>query len=417
MKCSVAKKTASIILSILVFVASLQVISSAAFAAEESDLSFTVNDGGKSYTLTKCDSAASGEINVPAFYNEKPVTAIGANAFLGCTEITSVTVPEGVEEIGDKAFYNCRNLVTLKLPETVAAIGREAFSLCKKLSDITLPSGKCEIKQGAFTGCDVLKKVKLPRVTTDLTEMFYGCDSLETVILPESLSKIGQFAFYYCTSLKTIVIPENVDTISPDAFYDSALETVYGYGGSAAKKFAENNGFGFVEIEDVFEDEYFVTVKGAAAGSVLSVKLLVQSESEVAYKLTLTKDGEEIALGTYATVFLPVPESMEGKTCRVYKTENNGGVTNVNAVQDYDMEFTTDSLGEFIVTTGEISDVSGDLNNDGVCDVFDAQLCEKAVSGHIELSMRQKYSASGDAFCDVDASLYQRVVNEALKGA
>ena len=120
--------------------------------------SFTVNDGGKSYTLTKCDSASSGEIKVPAFYNEKPVTAIGANAFLGCTEITSVTVPEGVEEIGDKAFYNCRNLVTLKLPETVAAIGREAFSLCKKLSDITLPSGKCEIKQGAFTGCDVLKK-------------------------------------------------------------------------------------------------------------------------------------------------------------------------------------------------------------------------------------------------------------------
>lgn len=155
MKCSVAKKTASIILSILVSVASLQVISSAAFAAEESDLSFTVNDGGKSYTLTKCDSAASGEIKVPAFYNEKPVTAIGANAFLGCTEITSVTVPEGVEEIGNKAFYNCRNLVTLKLPETVAAIGREAFSLCKKLSDITLPSGKCEIKQGAFTGCDV----------------------------------------------------------------------------------------------------------------------------------------------------------------------------------------------------------------------------------------------------------------------
>lgn len=324
---------------------------------------------------------------------------------------------EGVEEIGDKAFYNCRNLVTLKLPETVAAIGREAFSLCKKLSDITLPSGKCEIKQGAFTGCDVLKKAKLPRVTTDLTEMFYGCDSLETVILPESLSKIGQFAFYYCTSLKTIVIPENVDTISPDAFYDSALETVYGYGGSAAKKFAENNGFGFVEIEDVFEDEYFVTVKGAAAVSALSVKLLVQSESEVTYKLTLTKDGEEIALGTYATVLLPMPESMEGKTCCVYKTENNGGVTNVNAVQNYDMEFTTDSLGEFIVTTGEISNVSGDLNNDGVCDVIDAQLCEKAVSGHIELSMRQKYLASGDAFCNVDASLYQRVVNEALKGA
>ncbi len=417
MKRSVAKKTASIILSILVLVASLQVISSAAFAAEGSNLSFTVNDGGESYTLTKCSSMASGEIEVPAFYNEKPVTVIGAKAFFDCTEITSVTVIEGVEEIGDEAFYNCRNLVTLKLPETVAAIGREAFSLCKKLSDITLPSGECEIKQGAFTGCDVLKKVKLPRGTTDLTEMFYGCDSLETVILPENLSEIGQFAFYYCTSLKSIVIPENVDTISPDAFYDSALETVYGYGGSAAKKFAENNGFGFVEIEDVFEDEYFVTVNGAAAGSALSVKLLAQSENEVTYKLTLTKDGEEIALDTYATVFLPVPESMEGKQCRVYMTENDGSVTNVNAVQDYDMEFTTDSLGEFIVTTGEVSDVSGDLNSDGVCDVIDAQLCEKVVSGHIELSMRQKYLASGDAFCDVDASLYQRVVNEALKGA
>ena len=59
--------------------------------------------------------------------------------------------------------------------------------------------------------------------------------------------------------------------------------------------------------------------------------------------------------------------------------------------------------------------LSGDLNGDGVCDVLDAMLCEKAVNGHTELKTYQKYAANGGSADGVDISSYQRTVNEALK--
>ena len=59
--------------------------------------------------------------------------------------------------------------------------------------------------------------------------------------------------------------------------------------------------------------------------------------------------------------------------------------------------------------------LSGDLNGDGVCDVLDAMLCEKAANGHTELKTYQKYAANGGSADGVDISSYQRTVNEALK--
>ena len=59
--------------------------------------------------------------------------------------------------------------------------------------------------------------------------------------------------------------------------------------------------------------------------------------------------------------------------------------------------------------------LSGDLNGDGVCDVLDAMLCEKMLSGHMTAKVYQKYAANGGSADDIDISSYQRTVNEALK--
>ena len=56
-------------------------------AADENDLTFTLNGTGDGYTVSGCDTAASGDLIIPASYNGLPVTKIGSNAFFNCCNI------------------------------------------------------------------------------------------------------------------------------------------------------------------------------------------------------------------------------------------------------------------------------------------------------------------------------------------
>ena len=64
------------------------------------------------------------------------VTSIGDSAFIGCSSLTSVTIPEGVTSIGDDTFYDCSSLTSVTIPKSVTSIGFEAFYGCSSLTDI-----------------------------------------------------------------------------------------------------------------------------------------------------------------------------------------------------------------------------------------------------------------------------------------
>jgi hypothetical protein len=72
--------------------------------ASVDDLIFTLNDGGVSYRVSDCNTAAAGEMIIPSTYNSLPVTSIGDGAFVDCTSLTSMTIPNSVLSIGDYAF-------------------------------------------------------------------------------------------------------------------------------------------------------------------------------------------------------------------------------------------------------------------------------------------------------------------------
>lgn len=107
----------------------------------------------------------------------------------------------------------------------VTAVAVEAFRGCTSLRTVLLPDSVTEIGEGAFYGCTSLAAVEMPAVTDIGARAFYGCTSLSSVTLPDSLYSVGDYAFYGCDSLETVVIPESVGVIGAYAFYNCASLT------------------------------------------------------------------------------------------------------------------------------------------------------------------------------------------------
>lgn len=86
------------------------------------------------------DSNYSGDVVIPetVTYNGSTytVTRIGDRAFIGCSELTSVTIPETVTTIDTNAFYNCSGLTSITLPESISVINNQAFFGCSSLRGV-----------------------------------------------------------------------------------------------------------------------------------------------------------------------------------------------------------------------------------------------------------------------------------------
>ena len=113
------------------------------------------------------------------------------------SDITGITIPEGVKYIGYGAFQNCTALKSVKLPNSLKKIGGEAFGDCTALSSVTFGSGLKSIEYEGFGHCEALKKVVLPEGLEKLDSAFYGCYNLENITFPNSLSEIDLDSIYY----------------------------------------------------------------------------------------------------------------------------------------------------------------------------------------------------------------------------
>ena len=146
------------------------------------------------------------------------VTAIAANAFGYCTELTAVSIPNSVTEIGNAAFRNCIGLTTVTIPESVKTVGTSAFFGCKGLTSVNIPAGLSRIAPYMFYACEELPSVDISNVSSIGGSAFADCTSLTNVTIPESVSLIESFIFKGCTNLKTVNIPANVKTVGDAAF-------------------------------------------------------------------------------------------------------------------------------------------------------------------------------------------------------
>ncbi len=167
------------------------------------------------------------------------VNKIADNAFRGCEDMTSITIPNSVKSIGQFAFSECFSLKSLIIPEGVESIGFEAFSDCSGIVNLTLPQSLktidyaafarlsietvvipngISILNGTFYGCVNLTSVIVPYNVKGLDAAFYGCKKLTNITLQEGVNTIGHATFLGCSSLKEIIIPNSVKNIAAESF-------------------------------------------------------------------------------------------------------------------------------------------------------------------------------------------------------
>ena len=114
--------------------------------------------------------------------------------------ITSVYIPNGVEEIGEEAFCEYSKLTgKVHIPSTVKKIGGSAFRSwgCVPITHVDLPEGLEIIEEFTFYGCSFLQ---------------------DTIVIPSSVKQIGDHAFGNCHMLNAIILPAGLEGIQGDAF-------------------------------------------------------------------------------------------------------------------------------------------------------------------------------------------------------
>jgi hypothetical protein len=205
------------------------------------------------------------------------VKTIDNNAFQGCENLTSVTIPDGVTTIGESAFASCPKLsaisvspentnfssedgvlydkgqfvlhtypagkkdITFTIPSSVTTIGGYAFQGCDSLATLTISGAVTTIGGGAFAACPNLSEIHVSQANTsyvsdngvlyDKSQLFLhtypaGRNATKFAI-PASVTTINESAFQGCTELVMLTIPNSVTTIGEFAFsYCAKLETV-----------------------------------------------------------------------------------------------------------------------------------------------------------------------------------------------
>lgn len=218
------------------------------------------------------------EMMIPAYIGGIPVTSIGYRAFYDVTNITKVLVPDTVESIGRSAFSSGANITEITIPFIgpqmdgkyhFASIfgGSNGLSVPVDGNGYYIPSSLRKVvvtkqtwlQRNAFAECTILEEIVLPTtITTVGDRTFYNCSSLKQIDISNEVESIGSYAFYGCSSLTEIKVPQNTE-IKDYAFDGTGIVkskngviyiggTLYKYNGTMPQNYTLNINEGTVVV-------------------------------------------------------------------------------------------------------------------------------------------------------------------------
>jgi hypothetical protein len=158
-----------------------------------------------------------GTVIIPDSINSLPVTRIADMAFIEQTNLTSVTIADGVLNIGIDAFNSCSSLTNIVIGTSVTRIGEAAFVNCARLTSVTIPDSVLSIEAGAFGLCRTLNSATIGNSVTNIGDLAFADTKLSHVTIPNSVTTIGNSAFRG-TSLTSVTIPNSVSHIGSAVF-------------------------------------------------------------------------------------------------------------------------------------------------------------------------------------------------------
>ena len=177
--------------------------------------------------------AFAGCTNLTSITIPDSVTSIGDNTFDGCTGLVSVTIGNGVTRIVSSAFEGCTGLMNITIPDSVTSISGGAFRGCSKLTSVTIGNGVISIGEGAFQGCMKLKDIYITDIVTwcnisgldnlmgnssNNKNLYINNELVTAVTIQDGITAISASAFRNCSGLTSITIGDSVTSIGAHAF-------------------------------------------------------------------------------------------------------------------------------------------------------------------------------------------------------
>lgn len=140
----------------------------------------------------------------------------------------SIEYPKNLVYIGAYSFYHCQKLTSFDVPNTVTEIGNSAFSECKSLTTITLNENLTILPEYFLYEAESLTYIEIPKNVKIINEKALGSTSIYSIIIPESVELIDQYAFYSCVNLSSVILSDSINVISDGCFlYCKNLTTIY----------------------------------------------------------------------------------------------------------------------------------------------------------------------------------------------
>ena len=251
---------------------------------DDQGVEYTLNEDGNTYSVSGHTDECSGDITILETVNGCSVTSIGSDAFIHCSGLTSITIPQNVTGIDMglncdypySPFFDCNDLASIVVEEgntnydsrdnCNAIIEKRTKKLIVGCKNTKIPNSVTSIGDFAFIGCGGLTSIFIPKSVTEFGFALHSCTGLTSIIveegnpvfdsrnncnaiirtetntliagcknsiIPDGVTTIGYNAFVGCSGLTSIIIPKSVTSILSWSFGAiTGLTDVYCYAGT-----------------------------------------------------------------------------------------------------------------------------------------------------------------------------------------
>ena len=219
---------------------------------------------------------------------ENGITSVGSNAFNGGNGVQSISLPNTLKSIGSIAFACCGmydgGFSSITIPSSVTSIEASAFDACNHLTSVTISASVTNISPTAFSRCEKLTSINVaasnqrfasvngvlfnkaktrliafpsgktnsytvPSSVTAIGSTAFADTKLNDVKLPDTVKTIEDGAFWYSAGLNTVIIPKSVTTIGNDVFSACDNVVVHCFEDSVAHQYALKNSVAFTLLD------------------------------------------------------------------------------------------------------------------------------------------------------------------------